>query len=292
MLHIVLVTCNRWPELSASDQLYADALARRGVGVTAAPWNGPQAPFAGADVIVLRSNWDYHYAPAAFLGWLDELAQQGAALHNPPGLVRWNLDKRYLCELAARGVPIPRTHVVTDDATAVARLLAGEGWRQAVLKPAIGASGHQVRLIDTRTDAWLHDLPAERPLLVQEYLPEVADAGELSCVFFAGGYSHTFCRRPQSGEFRVNSQYAGVVARVEPPGAVVAQAQAILALLPALPLYARVDGVIRAGVFILMELELNEPSLRLDLDPPAAERFAAATLDRLARETAKATPAS
>ena len=278
MPQAVLVTCNRWPELSDSDRLYADALAARGVGVGAAPWNGAQAPFAGADLVVLRSNWDYHYTPAAFQAWLDGLARPGVALFNPPDLVRWNLDKRYLLELAARGVPIPRTYVVANVDASPAQLLAAAGWRRAVLKPAIGASGHQVRLIAALTDAWPDEPTAARPLLLQEYLPEVASAGELSCVFFAGVYSHTFCRRPQSGEFRVNSQFAGAVVRAAPEPAVIAQARSVLALLPRVPLYARVDGVVRAGVFVLMELELNEPSLRLDLDPPAAGRFADATL--------------
>jgi hypothetical protein len=50
---------------------------------------------------------------------------------------------------------------------------------------------------------------------------------------------------------------------------------------PLAPLYARVDGVLREGRFLLMEVEVNEPGLGLDLAPGSAERFADALLARL-----------
>jgi hypothetical protein len=62
---------------------------------------------------------------------------------------------------------------------------------------------------------------------------------------------------------------------------VVAQMTAVLALLPERPLYARVDGVVEQGRFVLIEVEVNEPGLGLDLAPGAADRFADALLARL-----------
>ena len=41
-------------------------------------------------------------------------------------------------------------------------------------------------------------------------------------------------------------------------------------------LYARVDGVVRNGQFLLMELEINEPSLFFAYSNSAVERFASA----------------
>jgi hypothetical protein len=79
----------------------------------------------------------------------------------------------------------------------------------------------------------------------------------------------------------VNSQYGGVVVPAEPPATVVEQARGVLAVLPEPPLYARIDGVLCDGAFVLMELELCEPSLYLQHAPMAAGRFADATLRRL-----------
>ena len=61
-------------------------------------------------------------------------------------------------------------------------------------------------------------------------------------------------------------------AAVSPP--LVSEMAAVLALLPASALYARVDGVVVDGRFVV--------SLGLDLAPGAADRFAQALLARLA----------
>jgi len=61
-----------------------------------------------------------------------------------------------------------------------------------------------------------------------------------------------------------------------------------LAALPEMPLYARVDGVVRAGErggeLIVIEVEVLEPALFMEFDPPSAERFADATLRRLSAD--------
>ena len=48
-----------------------------------------------------------------------------------------------------------------------------------------------------------------------------------------------------------------------------------------MPLYARVDGVVRDGALIVIEVEVLEPAPFMEFDPPSAERFAQATLRRL-----------
>lgn len=54
-----------------------------------------------------------------------------------------------------------------------------------------------------------------------------------------------------------------------------------MAALPEMPLYARVDGVVRDGALIVIEVEVLEPAPFMEFDPPSAERFAQATLRRL-----------
>jgi glutathione synthase/RimK-type ligase-like ATP-grasp enzyme len=295
---IVLATCNAWPELSAGDAPLARALMERhGAEIRTARWNAAedQPLFAGADIVVLRSNWDYHHAPAAFAAWLGWLEAQGTPVFNRPTLVRWNLEKRYLLELAAHGANVPRTLVVENEPAAIRAAVASFGGAPVVLKPAVGASGHHVyRATPDRLDAVIAELHAgvpERRLLAQEFVPEIRE-GERACVFIDGAFTHAFLRQPDTSrrlehdpdepEFRANSQHGVRVSLIEslPPDQI-AQARAVLDLLPELPLYARVDGVFRAGRLILTELELNEPSLRLDLCPPAAERFADAVMARL-----------
>jgi len=52
-------------------------------------------------------------------------------------------------------------------------------------------------------------------------------------------------------------------------------------VLPTMPLYARVDGIVRDDQFVLMELELIEPNLFLANAAGAVDRFASAIARRL-----------
>jgi glutathione synthase/RimK-type ligase-like ATP-grasp enzyme len=226
-------------------------------------------------------------APDQYRDWLARL--DPARTFNPPELVRWNLEKTYLLDLAARGATLPRSEVVPTTPRAVADALRRLGLTEAIVKPTVGASGFGVERLRPGGEAAVLDrLRAVKPierLLVQEFVPEIA-GGELAGVFFDGVFSHGLRRVPVPDEFRVNAQYGG---RMEPAmltPETVRQMTAVLALLPLRPLYARVDGVLRAGQFLLMEVEVNEPGLGLHLALGAGERLADALLARTIHEPA------
>ncbi len=283
MSRIVLATSAEEPDITASDRLYADALERRGHVVVGAAWNGPRAGFDGADAVVLRSTWGYYRALAAFHEWAETMAVT-SRLFNSIELVRWNLRKNYVGELADAGIAVPQSHFIECSAPALADIFQSTGWPRAVLKPISGASGYAVELVEhgdlAGAIARLAPLASDRGLVVQEFLPEIAQ-GEVSLVYFDGVFSHAIRKRPKAGEFRVNSQF-GATRDVEVPSAAVREeGAATLRALPEMPLYARVDGVIRDGHLIVIEVEALEPALFMEFDPPSAERFAEATARRL-----------
>jgi glutathione synthase/RimK-type ligase-like ATP-grasp enzyme len=283
---VAFVTCTIWPDISASDALVRDALARRDVVVAPRAWNGPEQDFDRFDLVVLRSNWDYHHELDAFVGWLDRLDDAGVRVWNPTALVRWNLSKRYLLELAAAGIPTVPSVVLDGDAAARLRpVLAERGWRHAVVKPLVSASAHDTVLatID-ELDPIVAALAAgtiRRPVLVQPFVEEIRTHGEWSVVFIDGAPTHSVLKRPGPADFRVQQYHGGSSeARAAPP-AVVAAAERAIGALPLAPLYARVDGVETRDGFLVMEVEVNEPGLFFDLAPPAAEALADAVGRRL-----------
>ena len=282
--HIVLATSADDPAITPSDRLYADALQRRGCRVTGAPWDGPRDAFADADAVVLRSTWGYYRALDDFKAWTEAMAVS-TRLFNSIDLVRWNLRKDYVEKLAAAGVRVPRSFVVPCEVGAIGRVFEETGWTQAVVKPASGASGHSVELLQRATlaaqVAGLADEARQAGVVVQEFLPEIAE-GELSLVYFDGAFSHAIRKRPPPGEFRSNSRYKPTRTAETPPPEVTGQGAACLATLPSMPLYARVDGIVRDGILVVIEVEVLEPALFMEIDPLSAERFAAATMKRLA----------
>ena len=107
-------------------------------------------------------------------------------------------------------------------------------------------------------------------------MPEVRSRGEISMMFFGGAFSHAVSKRPEAGEFRVQERFGGKIARTDPPPALVGLAHGLLETHAPGSLYARVDVVVTADRFVPMEVELVEPSLYLEHDPPSAGAFARA----------------
>ena len=279
---IIITTCAQWPDVSTSDQLFVEALTKRGFSVESAPWNGDQAQFHKADIVVLRSNWDYHLDPGNFVQWLDEVAKQ-KTIFNKPSLVKWNLNKKYIFELMDAGVRIPKTYVVKAEHKPISEKLVSLGWELAVIKPLVGASGHNVEIINCSEKGDLARKVStflNENIMLQEFIPEIKN-GEISAVFFNGTFSHAVLKKPAPGDFRSNGQHNATRESVYIQENILKQVANVLTTLPETPLYARVDVVLRGDKAIIMELELNEPHLFLDFDSQASERFADALVSRL-----------
>jgi len=281
MPSVAFATYHQEPGISTDDALAADVLKRAGVTVTPAVWDDPVVDWSAFDAVVIRSTWDYHLKAEQFERWLRRLAASATSLWNPPGPVLWNTNKRYLLDLAGRGVnAVPTEYLTAGDRPDLKALLERRGWDEAVIKPAVAVGSHgawrtsraTVEADQLRFGGQL----GARDLLVQPFLPEVTSRGEWSLVFLGGEYSHAALKRPAEGDFRVQEHLGGSSAPAEADQALIEQAQLALAAIGQPLLYARVDGVEREGQLLLTELEIIEPSLFLSLAPGAGQRFAEA----------------
>jgi glutathione synthase/RimK-type ligase-like ATP-grasp enzyme len=281
-LPIALVTYRGLPDLSADDQLVLAPLAARGVRAEPASWDDAGVAWDSYDALVIRSTWNYHKSFGEFREWLDRIEALGVSTWNPMAILRWNATKTYLRDLAADGVDVVPTRWVAQGAGVELRdVLADAGWSDAVIKPAISASAHDTWRIaaddlTSEDESRFRRLSAAHAVMVQPFLAEVPRDGEWSFVFLGGMYSHAVLKRPGTGDFRVQPEHGGFVEARTPRGQLVAAAREIVARVPTPWLYARVDGVEIGGRFVLVELEMLEPSLLLAADARAADRFAAA----------------
>ena len=217
--------------------------------------------------------WDYAAEPEAFRQWLEQAERTGQRFINPPELMAWNMEKTYLCDLAARGAQVIPSVFVPPQKAELADILNQQGWTEAVIKPAFGQSGKGVVKVCAEVlDVNMADYP--QGMIVQPYIREIETAGETSLVFFNGAFSHAVRRQPPQGEWRANSAYGVSVFGIEPPEFAISAAQGVLAALPQMPVYARVDGTLVGDTFLLNELELIEPALYLHTSEDATERFA------------------
>jgi len=280
-MRLAFVTYRALPQLSDDDRLALTELRQHGVAVESAVWDSPLVDWSRYDAAVLRSTWDYHERSNEFEAWLAHLERIGVPVWNPPPLVRWNMDKRYLLDLSERGVPtVPTVSVDRGEGVTLADIAAETGWPDLVFKPSVSASGFRTTRAPAGSlddhEAAFASLVADRDTLVQPFVPAIVDEGELSLVFLSGQYSHAVRKLARRGEFRVQSEFGGSVQSEVPRGSLVAAAEGVVANLPGQWLYARVDACEHQGQLLLMELELVDPELFLGFHVSAPRRFAAA----------------
>jgi len=269
---------------SVSDHLLIPPMADAGWEVDEVSWRDTSADWDRYDAVIVRTPWDYQDDPDAFLAVLDRIDASRARLANDRALMKWNLDKRYLRELDGRGVPVVPTrwadtwHDETADAA-----FATFGTQEIVVKPVIAAGATDTFRLDPPTlDVRSPDLAAlfaDRPHMIQPFIPSVLDPGEYSLFYFLGRFSHAIVKRPKPGDFRVQEEHGGILEAVTPDDTLRAAGDAAMAALDAPPLYARVDLVLWQDRPVLIEFELVEPSLYFEFDADSPTRFVAAFVD-------------
>ena len=268
-----------WPKVLARLQHALD-----GAGITAVPtpWTMHEDDVSGlrdyACVLPLLA-WGYHHDAARWQRACATWQREGVPLANPARVLAWNTDKRYLRELAARGVAIPPTVFV--DALSqeiVERAFDDTGADELIAKPAVSGGAWKTRRL-RRGDGV--DAGDAMPMLLQPYLPTIETEGETSLLFFGGRLSHVVNKRPVPGEFRIQEEFGGrYTLLAEPPAGALALAEQVLRAIDAPLLYARIDLVPDAeGRWLLMEAELIEPDFYLGVDPAHGAGFARALHD-------------
>ena len=103
-MRIALATCSGLPEWEVDDDALRQALHALDVGFDEPAWDDASIAWSAFDAVVVRTTWDYVAKAHAFREWLVRCAA-ATRLLNPIDVVLWNLDKRYLRDLAERGVP-------------------------------------------------------------------------------------------------------------------------------------------------------------------------------------------
>jgi glutathione synthase/RimK-type ligase-like ATP-grasp enzyme len=297
-VHVALARAAVVPEEFEDDARLAAALEARGLDATIAVWNDPAVEWSTFDRVIVRSTWDYTHQLERFLAWADAI---GPALRNPPELIRWNSDKRYVADIADAGLPVVETRFVEPGDP----VPSFEG--EIVVKPAVSAGARDTGRFGPGAHGEARALLARlgaagRTAMVQRYLPGVEARGETAIVLFGGEPSHVLRKRavlaPDEEAPRRDDDLGaaeamyddGLVTAGDASAAEHELAGRVVAYLGdrfgATPLYVRVDMVPGPdGEPVVLEVEAVEPNFYLHTDPAAADRLAALIADELAART-------
>ena len=275
---VLLATSGDLPHGEPGAAVLDAALRDRGIDASWARWDDPTVDWAAADLVAVRSTWDYTERPTEFLAWARSLDQ--ARLLNGADVFDWNHDKRYLLDLDE--LPSVPTAWVTSATQLVA---AVDGLGTAVVKPAVGAGGQGLVVLEAGLDEDQAAPYVERgAVVVQPLVESIHTHGEVSVHVLDGRLTQRFDKTPGRGDLRVNEEHGGSV-RAVPTGDVadlVLRAHAAMTARFGRPMDSlRVDLLNWDGEWVVSELELIEPGLYLDVSPANAAPFAELLQKRL-----------
>ena len=274
------------------------AFANAGIDLVHAAWEDETVAWDSFDLVVVRSPWNYVERLDPFRKWLGDRSGL-TTFHNPVELIEWNIDKRYLADLAHRGVPIVPTAFV-DSIEEFRSAAQSFGSAEIVVKPSVSAGSRLTgrflkgdRAAETLASAILAN---DLTVMVQPFAERIDAEGEIGTVLFDGLISHSFNKAAllAEGGQLVGGEYQEQISSVRTPDDVRAVVDAAANAATEIArerswistheqlLYGRYDVVrLDDGSPALLEAELFEPCLFLPTDVDAADRFVGAVLRRL-----------
>ena len=281
------------------DRPFVDrAFTAAGIELVHLAWEDDAVDWFAHDLVVVRTPWNYVEEEPTFRRFLDRF-RGAATFWNPVELLEWNIDKHYLVDLAAHGVPVVPTRYV-DGSAAIDDALGAFDAPELVVKPTVSAGSRLTGRFasdDPRAAALIGAILDDgRVAMVQPCLPAIDDEGEYAVIEIDGVVAHR-ARKAQildvggtfvGGEYReliTPADADPVLDRVSLLAAdacrAIARQRGWLGVDDEL-LYARYD-VARSpdGGAVLIEAELFEPALFMPAGPATADALAAACARRI-----------
>lgn len=245
-------------------------------------WKSASIDWNQYDAVYICTAWDYPDDPDSFLALLQCIDRSNAILVNAIELVRWTISKTYLRDLESRGAAIvPSIWHEQFDSAALPGFFEAHQTDRIIVKPVVSTNAHATflltRIVPANIVAILEKTFAERAFVVQPFMENVQAEGEYSLFFFSNEFSHAILKTPKEEDFRVQEEYGAKIVSTEPERELLEAGAGLMRLVKPMPVYARCDFIRGAdNRFLLMELEVIEPSLYLRMDSDSPMRFARA----------------
>ncbi|SMP65613.1 ATP-grasp domain-containing protein [Anoxynatronum buryatiense] len=258
----------------ADDLALKEHLESFGLQATLVPWDDASVSFDAFDLAIVRSCWDYQHHVSAFLDRMQHIGQQ-CILVNPTATIVWNSDKRYLQEIAARGIPIVPCHFV-DSADALTPNCWPFTAEKLIIKPTVSASGYDTHLVNAHDFSAIQEcvrsFGEQKTAIIQPFISSVKTAGERSAVIIDGMPMFVMKKTPADEGFLVHEHWGGTYTETTLTEKDQLFLSRLVDVLNPMPLYMRVDFLYdHQGDPLLLELELIEPNLYLSRNPAGLE---------------------
>ena len=289
MFDVVILTDHRYvnpkktdwyiDQVLLEDQLLQTALEKKGLRVIKKDWADKHFDWTTTKYAIFRTIWDYFERFEEFFSWLEQTKNKITFI-NSTEIIKWNIDKHYLHDLAKNGVNIaPTLFIEKGNIITLSQLFEKTNWSETVIKPAIsGAARHTYRINPNNYleyEEIFQKLISEECMLFQKFLNKIIIQGEISLILIGGRFTHAVKKIAKKGDFRVQDDHGGTVEEYTANKQEIIFSEHCLKSSPFTPMYARVDIVYdNSNKLSLSELELIEPELWFRNNPTSANLLA------------------
>ncbi len=292
---LALVASTDAMDLDTDGPLLFPALDATGLNYDVVAWDDPKVKWNSYHTVVLRATWDYFRRVDEFTEVLEQISEQSTLL-NPLEVVLWNIDKRYLAELARAEIPVvPSAYVShltppTELGSALGQIVRWNS-HEVVVKPTVSAGSNDTFRLDAADGSAVSKavqaiVDSDRVAMLQPYLAAVDEYGERGCVYVDGIFDHAFGKAAllspgaQDVEGLFVKEDIRAVELSDAERRVADRTNSWLTSTFGPLLYSRIDLLPSDHGPVVVEVELIEPSLFFEADPPSAGRFASSLAAR------------
>ncbi len=230
--------------------------------------------------VIIRSTWNYQEKFKNFIKILNDIDNSRALLYNSIDIVKWNINKQYLKDLKEKEIKIvPSKFYKIFNASEIYKSFSSYNSKKLIIKPCISANADFTYVLDKNSfNDKINTLKASfknKEFIIQPFIESIKTEGEYSLIFFGDRLSHILLKTPKVSDFRVQEEHGGILKPIlNPEENLIKFGKRVIKNLPEPCLYSRVDIVRYNNKFVLMEVELIEPSLYFNIDLKSAYRFA------------------
>jgi len=266
-------------QILKEDGLVKTELEALGYSVAKIDWADKDQDWSEIKLCVFRTIWDYFHRYDEFSNWMNTAKSQTKFV-NPIDQILWNVDKHYMQDLEANGVPIVESYFIEkSESRTLNQIHIDLGWTKTVLKPCVSGGARHTYLINpgnvNEHEAIFSELIANEAFMLQPFIESITTKGEVSHIVIAGEYTHSILKKAKSGDYRVQDDFGGSVHQYEASEVEVKFAEKVAKSCSPLPAYARVDVVWDNNDELAVgEVELIEPELWFRECPDAAKKLA------------------
>ena len=275
-----LLTMKDLSKFECYDNLIVNPLEEMGWICDQVPWDTNKLiDWDQYDSVIIRSTWNYQENFLKFINVLKEINSSSADLQNPIDIVEWNLNKQYLKDLENKKIKIvPSQWFNNFIPKEIIQSFLNFNSKKIIIKPCISANADYTYILEEKTAlSKLNTLKKDfidKEFIIQPFIQDIKNEGEYSLIYFGNTLSHVLLKTPKVGDFRVQEEHGGTLKSIiNPEQALIRFGKNVINKLPRACLYSRVDIVRNKNEFLLMEVELIEPSLYFNMDSKSPKKF-------------------